>query len=117
MGGDVLVPFVPNGNLEYKMRTPAVYSQPLTISVCSRPPPSRAGPLCSVISTSCIVSILAAVTLGDVERGHLVSEITDEEAQIEAVPVAGNAAARFVAYNSRFLVLPWVEVPHLAPHL
>lgn len=24
---------------------------------------------------------------------------------------------RFVAYNSRFLILPWVEVPHLASHL
>jgi len=24
---------------------------------------------------------------------------------------------RFVAYNSRFLILPWVEIPHLASHL
>jgi hypothetical protein len=24
---------------------------------------------------------------------------------------------RFVAYNSRFLILPWVDVPHLASHL
>ncbi len=24
---------------------------------------------------------------------------------------------RFVAYNTRFLILPWVEVPHLASHL
>jgi len=24
---------------------------------------------------------------------------------------------RFLAYNSRFLVLPWVEIPHLASHL
>jgi Domain of unknown function (DUF4338) len=24
---------------------------------------------------------------------------------------------RFIAYNSRFLVLPWVQVPHLASHL
>lgn len=24
---------------------------------------------------------------------------------------------RFLAYNSRFLILPWVEVPHLASHL
>lgn len=24
---------------------------------------------------------------------------------------------RFVAYNSRFLILPWVQVPHLASHL
>ena len=24
---------------------------------------------------------------------------------------------RFVAYNSRFLIVPWVEVPHLASHL
>jgi hypothetical protein len=24
---------------------------------------------------------------------------------------------RFIAYNSRFLILPWVEVPHLASHL
>lgn len=24
---------------------------------------------------------------------------------------------RFVAYNSRYLILPWVEVPHLASHL
>jgi hypothetical protein len=24
---------------------------------------------------------------------------------------------RYVAYNSRFLILPWVEVPHLASHL
>ena len=24
---------------------------------------------------------------------------------------------RFIAYNSRFLIMPWVEVPHLASHL
>jgi len=24
---------------------------------------------------------------------------------------------RFIAYNSRFLILPWVEIPHLASHL
>jgi hypothetical protein len=24
---------------------------------------------------------------------------------------------RFVAYNTRFLILPWVEVPHLASHI
>jgi hypothetical protein len=24
---------------------------------------------------------------------------------------------RFLAYNSRYLILPWVEVPHLASHL
>lgn len=24
---------------------------------------------------------------------------------------------RFLAYNTRFLILPWVEVPHLASHL
>jgi len=24
---------------------------------------------------------------------------------------------RFVAYNSRYLILPWVQVPHLASHL
>jgi len=24
---------------------------------------------------------------------------------------------RFIAYNSRFLILPWVQVPHLASHL
>ena len=24
---------------------------------------------------------------------------------------------RFIAYNTRFLVLPWIEVPHLASHL
>lgn len=24
---------------------------------------------------------------------------------------------RFVAYNSRYLILPWIEVPHLASHL
>jgi len=24
---------------------------------------------------------------------------------------------RFVAYNTRFLILPWVQVPHLASHL
>jgi hypothetical protein len=30
---------------------------------------------------------------------------------------ARRANIRFVAYNSRFLILPWVEVPHLASHL
>jgi hypothetical protein len=24
---------------------------------------------------------------------------------------------RFLAYNTRFLILPWVEVPHLASHI
>ena len=24
---------------------------------------------------------------------------------------------RFIAYNTRFLILPWVEVPHLASHI
>jgi hypothetical protein len=36
--------------------------------------------------------------------------------------IGWSAAARrhnigFVAYNTRFLILPWVEVPHLASHL
>jgi hypothetical protein len=36
--------------------------------------------------------------------------------------ISWSAAARrrnigFIAYNSRFLILPWVEVPHLASHL
>lgn len=30
---------------------------------------------------------------------------------------ARNANIRFVAYQSRFLILPWVRVPHLASHL
>lgn len=30
---------------------------------------------------------------------------------------ARRANIRLVAYNSRFLILPWVEVPHLASHL
>jgi hypothetical protein len=30
---------------------------------------------------------------------------------------ARRANIRFVAYNSRFLILPWVKVPHLASHL
>ena len=30
---------------------------------------------------------------------------------------ARRANIRFVAYNSRFLILPWVAVPHLASHL
>lgn len=32
-------------------------------------------------------------------------------------PDVRRANIRYVAYNSRFLVLPWVEVPHLASHL
>ena len=32
-------------------------------------------------------------------------------------PQARRANLRFLAYNSRFLILPWVEVPHLASHL
>ena len=24
---------------------------------------------------------------------------------------------RFVAYNTRFLILPWIQVPHLASHI
>ena len=31
--------------------------------------------------------------------------------------VARRQNVRFVAYNSRYLILPWVEVPHLASHL
>lgn len=30
---------------------------------------------------------------------------------------ARRSNVRFVAYNSRFLIMPWVEVPHLASHL
>lgn len=32
-------------------------------------------------------------------------------------PEVRRANIRFVAYGSRFLILPWVEVPHLASHL
>lgn len=32
-------------------------------------------------------------------------------------PRARRERVRFVAYNSRFLILPWVHVPHLASHL
>jgi hypothetical protein len=32
-------------------------------------------------------------------------------------PEARRRNVRFVAYNTRFLVLPWVRVPHLASHL
>ena len=32
-------------------------------------------------------------------------------------PAARKANIRFVAYQSRFLILPWVKVPHLASHL
>jgi hypothetical protein len=32
-------------------------------------------------------------------------------------PAARRANIRFVAYNSRFLILPWVSVPHLASHI
>lgn len=32
-------------------------------------------------------------------------------------PEVRQANIRYVAYNSRFLVLPWVNVPHLASHL
>jgi hypothetical protein len=32
-------------------------------------------------------------------------------------PAVRRQNVRFVAYNSRFLILPWVEVPHLASHL
>jgi hypothetical protein len=32
-------------------------------------------------------------------------------------PHARRRNIRFVTYNSRFLVLPWVRVPHLASHL
>jgi hypothetical protein len=32
-------------------------------------------------------------------------------------PAARKANIRFVAYQSRFLILPWVRVPHLASHL
>jgi hypothetical protein len=32
-------------------------------------------------------------------------------------PQARKANIRFVAYQSRFLILPWVRVPHLASHL
>jgi len=32
-------------------------------------------------------------------------------------PEARRRNVRFVAYNTRYLILPWVEVPHLASHL
>lgn len=32
-------------------------------------------------------------------------------------PQARRENIRFVAYNSRYLILPWVQVPHLASHL
>jgi hypothetical protein len=32
-------------------------------------------------------------------------------------PMVRRANLRFVAYQSRFLILPWVQVPHLASHL
>lgn len=32
-------------------------------------------------------------------------------------PEARRTNIRFIAYNTRFLILPWVEVPHLASHL
>jgi hypothetical protein len=32
-------------------------------------------------------------------------------------PTARRQNVRFVAYNSRYLILPWVQVPHLASHL
>jgi len=32
-------------------------------------------------------------------------------------PQARRANIRFIAYNTRFLILPWVRVPHLASHL
>jgi uncharacterized protein DUF4338 len=32
-------------------------------------------------------------------------------------PAARRQNVRFIAYNSRYLILPWVEVPHLASHL
>jgi hypothetical protein len=32
-------------------------------------------------------------------------------------PAARRKNIRFIAYNLRFLILPWVEVPHLASHL
>src|SRR3990172_5973003 len=36
---------------------------------------------------------------------------------IACSPAARKANIRFVAYQSRFLILPWVQVPHLASHL
>lgn len=32
-------------------------------------------------------------------------------------PTARRANIRFLAYNTRFLIMPWVQVPHLASHL
>jgi hypothetical protein len=32
-------------------------------------------------------------------------------------PVARRRNIRFIAYNTRFLIVPWVEVPHLASHI
>ena len=32
-------------------------------------------------------------------------------------PAARRRNIRFLAYNSRFLILPWVQVPHLASHI
>ena len=32
-------------------------------------------------------------------------------------PTARRRSIRYLAYNTRFLILPWVEVPHLASHL
>jgi hypothetical protein len=32
-------------------------------------------------------------------------------------PEARQRNIRFIAYNTRFLIVPWVEVPHLASHI
>jgi hypothetical protein len=43
--------------------------------------------------------------------------LAPRDAHIGWSPTARKANIRFVAYQTRFLILPWVRVPHLASHL
>lgn len=43
--------------------------------------------------------------------------LAPRDAHIGWSPSARKANIRFVAYQTRFLILPWVRVPHLASHL
>lgn len=48
------------------------------------------------------------------KRSALAIFVLDQTAGVEK---RGGANLRFLAYNTRFLIPPWVAVPHLASHL
>jgi Domain of unknown function (DUF4338) len=51
------------------------------------------------------------LALSDTEQNY------DRQRQADQFIFSARQRERFIAYNTRFLILPWVRVPHLASHL